>query len=85
MIYIYICIYIYIYIYIKAIIPKSIGAYDLVANASKWERTKITQDTDDQWKKVTKLGSLHGDEKDMQRRMDLAIDGSYLVIVCVYL
>ena len=57
---------------LEAIIPNSIGAYDLVANASKWERTKITQDTDDQWKKVKKLGSLLGDEEDIQRRMHLA-------------
>lgn len=52
-------------------IPPTIRKYDLMANESKWERTKINKDTSE-WKKVKKLGSLLGDDEDVERRMQLA-------------
>jgi len=57
--------------YLEEIIPPTIKEFDLMANPSKWERTKLDFD-DEEWKSVRKLGSLLGDEEDMERRMSLA-------------
>lgn len=56
---------------LETIIPPIIGKYDLIANAQKWEKTKIELGSDE-WKKVKKLGSLLGDEEDVNRRISLA-------------
>lgn len=42
-----------------------------MANESKWERTEINENATD-WKQVKKLGSLLGEEEDVERRMQLA-------------
>jgi hypothetical protein len=42
-----------------------------MANDTKWERTVITPNADE-WRKTKKLGSLLGDEQDMERRKVLA-------------
>ena len=55
------------------LIPPTILEWDLMANPGKWERTKIMQyREEEEWKKVRKLGSLLGDEEDLERRMGLA-------------
>ena len=57
-------------------IPPALGNIKLVANATKWERTTLTplKDINDkpEWGKTKKLGSLLGDEDDIERRMILA-------------
>ena len=56
---------------LEEIIPPTIEEFDLMANPSKWERTKLMCE-EEAWKSVRKLGSLLGDEEDMDRRMSLA-------------
>jgi hypothetical protein len=47
-----------------------------MANATKWERTTLVPDSEHDpkpaWRKVKKLGSLLGDEEDIERRKTLA-------------
>jgi hypothetical protein len=58
----------------KAIIPPTIGKAKLKVNESKWEETEVNGEAKDEeaWKRVKKLGSLLGDDEDVQRRMELA-------------
>ena len=56
---------------LEDLIPPTILEWDLMANPGKWERTKINGE-EEEWKKVRKLGSLLGDEEDLERRMGLA-------------
>lgn len=58
---------------LEALIPPIIGDYGLMANPNKWEHTTLSSEqVADLWKKVRKLGSLLGDEEDIERRMNLA-------------
>ncbi len=58
----------------KKSIPPTIGKAKLKVNESKWEEKEVNGETKDEetWKRVKKLGSLLGDDEDVQRRMDLA-------------
>jgi hypothetical protein len=58
---------------LEKLIPPTIGAYNLNANNDKWERTTLTHETSAKWKEVKKLGSLLGEEEDIDRRIALAI------------
>jgi hypothetical protein len=58
---------------LENIIPPTIGRYKLMANASKWERTLLAPSTDE-WRKTKKLGSLLGDEQDIERRKMSALE-----------
>jgi len=58
---------------IKEHVPPTIGKYNLNANKDKWEQTYVTHcEEEDKWKGTKKLGSLLGDEEDINRRMALA-------------
>ena len=61
---------------LESIIPPTIGQRQLMANASKWERTALVTASESEkkpeWRKVKKLGSLLGDEEDIERRKILA-------------
>ena len=58
---------------IKELVPPTIGKYNLNANKDKWEQTYVTHsEEEDKWKGTKKLGSLLGDEEDINRRMALA-------------
>ena len=61
---------------LEALIPPTIGQFKLQANAAKWERTMLTTSANDDsrpsWRTVKKLGSLLGDEEDIERRKFLA-------------
>ena len=56
---------------LEANIPPTIGAYNLAANANKWERTTLSN-ASAEWKGVRKLGSLLGVEEDIDKRIGLA-------------
>ena len=62
--------------FLEALIPPTIGQFKLQANAAKWERTMLTASANDDsrpsWRTVKKLGSLLGDEEDIERRKFLA-------------
>lgn len=61
---------------LENIIPPTIGLFNLMANASKWERTALMPISDtgegQEWRTTKKLGSLLGDEEDIGRRKVLA-------------
>ena len=63
------------YIYIS-LIPPTIGKRSLKANAKKWEHTTLKanskEDEKEEWRNTKKLGSLLGDEEDIERRKALA-------------
>ena len=58
--------------FLEALIPPTISRYNLQANASKWERTTLapsnSKEDKPEWPKTKKLGSLLGDEEDIERR-----------------
>jgi hypothetical protein len=62
--------------FLKALIPPTIGQFKLQANATKWEDTTLTASAKDDdrpsWRTTKKLGSLLGDEEDIERRKSLA-------------
>ena len=57
-------------------VPPTIGEFHLNANQDKWERCFVTHEKDSTdsagWRRAKKLGSLLGDEEDVNRRMALA-------------
>ena len=62
---------------LEKIIPPTIGEYNLIANASKWDRTTLTSTINEgkdqaNWRLTKKLGSLLGDKEDVERRRSLA-------------
>ena len=62
---------------LEKIIPPTIGEYNLIANASKWDRTTLTSTINEgkdqaNWRLTKKLGSLLGDTEDVERRRSLA-------------
>ena len=62
--------------YLKELIPPTIGQFKLHANATKWEDTTLMPSAKDEdrpsWRTTKKLGSLLGDEEDIERRKRLA-------------
>jgi hypothetical protein len=60
----------------EIIIPPTIGKAKLKVNESKWKEADVNGDSEtkdeEAWKRVKKLGSLLGDDEDVQRRMELA-------------
>ena len=61
---------------LEELIPQRISRRNLQANPNKWERTKLapsaSKDEKADWRKTKKLGSLLGDEEDIERRKVLA-------------
>ena len=62
--------------FLKALIPPTIGQFKLHANATKWEDTTLMASAKDEdrssWRMTKKLGSLLGDDEDIERRKSLA-------------
>ena len=58
--------------FLEALIPPTIDRYKLKANATKWERTALAAGDNNEWRKTKKLGSLLGDDEDIERRKALA-------------